>query len=333
MSDSWRKAWLARTDEPVIEPDRPIVDPHHHLWHELRDLPRPYLAADLLEDLNSGHRIVQTVYVEAHEVGYLSAGPPELRPVGETAFVLDQAAQLEALGGPPIGGIVGYVDLLRGEAVAPVLDAHLAAGQGRFRGIRQGPSSDQNLSASSVEGGCFADLGFRAGVALLGRMGLIFEALVWHPQIPEVTALARACPDTAIILDHYGVPLGTGSYAEQRDDVFAQWQKDLAELAACSNVCVKLGGLAMPMTGFGWHERPDPPGSEELAAAQRPFFEQALAAFGPGRAMFESNFPVEKLSVSYKVLWNAFKRLASALSEPEKDALFRATAQRVYKLS
>ena len=335
MSDPWRKAWLANTDEPVIEPDRPIVDPHHHLWHEIGDRPMPYLAADFAEDLKSGHRIIETVYVEARGVGYRSSGPPELRPVGETEFALEQAVALAAASGARMSGIVGHADLLRGEAVAPVLEAHLAAGQGLFRGIRQSSAFDRDPaipSHSPIEGCCFSDLGFRGGVALLGRMGLCFEAWVFHPHIREVTALARACPDTAIMLDHYGGPLGVGDYAARRSEVFAQWRADIAELATCPNVSIKLGGLAMPMNGFGWHEQAEPPGSEALAQSQAPFFDHALACFGPQRGMFASNFPVEKLSCSYKVLWNAFKRLAAPLSESEKDALFRATARRVYKL-
>lgn len=336
MSDPWRKAWLAKTDEAVIEPDRPIVDPHHHLWHELGNLPRPYLAADFAEDAKSGHKIGQSVYVEVQEVGYRSAGPPEMRPVGETEFALEQAIALAAAGGPRISAIIGHVDLLRGEAIVPAVEAHLAAGQGIFRGVRQGSAFDPSPDIpgySPVEGCCFGDLGFRAGVALLGRMSLVFEAWTYHPHIPEVTALARACPETVIVLNHYGGPLGIGPYAGRKDEVFAQWRKDLAELATCPNVRVKLGGLAMPVNGFEWHRRPVPPGSEELAGAQRPFFEHALACFGPERAMFESNFPIEKLSVSYKVLWNAYKRLAADLSESEKNALFRSTATRIYKLS
>lgn len=335
MSDPWRKAWLASTDEPVIDPDRPIVDPHHHLWDEFANLPRPYLPADFCSDVLSGQRIEATVYVEVPGAGYYATGPAEMRPVGETEWVLERANELVALGGPRIGAIVGFADLLRGAAIQPVLEAHIAAGQGRFAGVRQGAAYDpsERIPDYCPPGGCcYPDAGFRSAVELAGRMGLVFEAWNYHPHISDLTALARACPETLIVLDHYGGPLGSGPYAGKRDEVFADWRSSIAALARCPNVVIKLGGLAMPVNGFGWHRNAAPPGSAELAESQRPFFEHALACFGPDRAMFESNYPVEKISVSYRVLWNAFKRLAAALSEGEKDALFRNTARRVYKL-
>jgi predicted TIM-barrel fold metal-dependent hydrolase len=336
MSSSWHKGAPPQDDEPVLEPERPIVDPHHHLWFDVRGLPGPYLAANLLADLKAGgHRIEQLVYVEVPEVAYRSAGPPELRPVGETEFAVEQTAALDVAGGPRIGGIVGHADLLRGAAIQPVLEAHIAAGQGRFRGIRQTQACDPcpDIPRSCPPSGCcYGDLGFRAGIELLGQMGLSFDAWNYHPHLPDLTALARACPGTTIVVDHYGGPLGIGPYAEQRDTVFEQWRKDLAELAQCPNVVVKLGGLAMPMMGFGYIEAPTPPHSEALAERQRPYFEHALACFGVARAMFESNFPAERRVLSYRVIWNAFKRLAAPLSESEKAALFQDTAKRVYKL-
>ena len=337
MSSSWHKGAQAQDDEPVLEPDRAIIDPHLHLWIDLGDhLPAPYLAPNLLADLKAGgHRIERTVYLEASGVGYRSVGPAELRPVGETEFALEQADALAAAGGPPIDGIVGHADLLRGAAVRPVLEAHIAAGQGRFRGIRQTAACDPSpdiLNSCPPGGCCYGDLGFRAGVALLGEMGLSFDAWNYHPHLPDLTALARACPDTLIILDHYGSPLGIGPYAGQHDAVFEQWRRDLAELAQCPNVVIKLGGLAMPMIGFGYGEMAAPPHSELVAQHQRPYFEHALASFGVERAMFESNYPVERASMSYRVIWNAFKRLAAGLSEREKHALFRGTAQKVYRL-
>jgi len=337
VSDPWRKAWLAQVDEPVIDPERAIIDPHHHLWYEYGPTPNPYLAADLFDDIKSGgHRIEQTVYIEAQGNCHRNVGPPEMRPVGETEHALEQAIALEAAGGPRIGGIVAYADLLRGAAIQPVIEAHIAAGQGRFRGIRQGTAFDpaQQIGSYGPPGGpCLGDLGFRAGVELVGKMGLTFDSWVYHPQIPDLTALARACPDTTIVFDHYGGLIGVGSYAGQRDAIFAQWRKDVAELARCPNVIAKLGGLAMPMNGFGWHEKPLPPRSDELARAEQPYFDHALACFGAARAMLESNFPADKYSASYRVTWNALKRLAQPLSESEKEALFRGTAMRVYRLS
>jgi predicted TIM-barrel fold metal-dependent hydrolase len=97
-------------------------------------------------------------------------------------------------------------------------------------------------------------------------------------------------------------------------------------------VVAKLGGLAMPDNGFGWDKRGVQASSDELLAAQRHYYLHMLDCFGPERCMFESNFPVDKPSIAYRSLWNAFKKLTQAFSETEKDALFYGTAQRVYRL-
>lgn len=335
MADAWREDWLALVDEPVIDPDRPIIDPHHHLWHGYGPVPNPYLAADLFADATSGHRIEQTVYVEAYGTHYRDHGPDELRPVGETEFAVAQAEELEALGGPTIGGIVSHADLLRGEDVEAVLDAHVVAGRGLFRGIRQGSAYDADSEIGSYgppSGPCYTEPQFHRGMRVLARMGLTFDAWVYHTQIQDVTSLARACPDNVIVLDHYGAPLGIGPYAGRRDEVFALWRRGIDELAQQPNVHIKLGGYAEPRNGHGWHLGARPPGSEALAEVERPFFEVALEKFGAERCMLESNFPADKYAASYRVVWNARKRLAAAASEDEKDLLFGGTARRVYSL-
>jgi predicted TIM-barrel fold metal-dependent hydrolase len=329
-----REAWLAQVEEPVLEPERRIVDPHHHLWHSA-ERHGDYLVADLHRDTGSGHRVEATVFVECMSE-YRTDGPPELRPVGETAFVAAQAAEAAAAGGARIAAIVGFADLLLGDAVEPVLAAHVAAGDGLFRGIRHAAGWDADASIRRSHTDPPADLyqrpAFRAGLRRLGATGLSFDAWSYHPQIPDLTAAARAAPDTQIVLDHVGGPLGIGAYAGRRDDVFLDWRAAISALAACDNVAVKLGGLAMPINGFGWHKRATPATSDELVAAHRPYYEHCLEVFGPDRCMFESNFPVDKQSVSYRVLWNGFKKIAAGLSEDEKDAVFRGTASRVYRI-
>jgi predicted TIM-barrel fold metal-dependent hydrolase len=231
-------------------------------------------------------------------------------------------------------GIVGHADLRSGARVDAVLEAHLRAGGGRFRGIRQGSARNDagRLPANAPPPGLLADADFRAGFARLASHGLSFDAWLHHPQIDELTALARAFPDTAIVLDHVGGPLGIGPYAGRRDAEFACWTTGIRALATCPNVCVKLGGLGMPFTNLGLHDGPEPPSSERLAAASRPYFETCIAAFGPDRCMFESNFPVDKESFSYAVYWNACKRLTRGASADERAALFRRTAARFYRL-
>jgi predicted TIM-barrel fold metal-dependent hydrolase len=333
-------AWLARRPpEAILEPELAIVDPHHHLWDHKR---HRYLLDELRADIGvvsgSGHRIVATVFVDCMAF-YRADGPVALRPVGETEFANGVAAmcasgvygELRAC-----AGIVSFADLTLGSAVAEVLQAHIAAGNGRFRGIRHAGGWDASPmihnSHTKPPRGLYADATFRQGFAQLAPLGLSFEAWQYQPQLAEVTDLARAFPDTSIILNHVGGPLGVGPYAGRRDETYAQWQRDMAELARCPNVSVKLGGLGMRIGVFDHFRQPEPPSSTEVADAWRPWIERCIELFGAERCMFESNFPVDKTSASYAVLWNAFKRLAAGASAEQKTALFSGTARRVYRL-
>ncbi|HEY33506.1 MAG TPA: amidohydrolase family protein [Dehalococcoidia bacterium] len=327
--------------EEIIEPELPICDPHHHLWDRTARDDRPrntYLLDELLEDIGDAHNIVQTVFVECRSM-YRERGPEEMRPIGETEFVQGIAAQ-SASGQYGItrvaAGIVGHADLTLGAAVAPVLEAHIAASVNRFRGIRHSSVWDASPELTrymSPPRGLLLDSKFREGFGYLQKYGLSFDAWLYHHQITELADLARAFPDTIIILDHVGGIIGIGPYAGRREEIFQQWKRSIAELSTCPNVVVKLGGLGMPVCGFGWDERATPPDSVELAEAMGPYFLWCIERFGVDRCMFESNFPVDKASYSYTVMWNAFKRIAKDCSHYEKAALFHDTAVRVYRLS
>jgi predicted TIM-barrel fold metal-dependent hydrolase len=330
-----RQDWLDRRREPALEPELPIIDPHHHLWD------RPdwrYLLDDLLADTRTGHNIVATVFVQARSM-HRVAGPDELKPVGETEFVNGVAAMSASGGYGAIrvaAGIVAHADLTLGERVEPVLAAHARAGGGRFRGIRHITAWDADASilnpAYRPPPGLLADRHFRDGVKTLGRLGFSFDAWLYHPQIDEVTALARACPDTRIVLNHVGGPIGIGPYAGKHEEIFPVWAAAIKAVAECENAHVKLGGLGMRIGGFGFHERPEPPSSQMLADTWRPYIETCIAAFGTKRAMFESNFPVDKGSYGYPVFWNACKLLAKGATAAEKADLFAGTAARFYRL-
>ena len=321
-----------RESEDILDPERPIIDAHHHLW----DWPgHRYLWQDFLADAR-GHNLRQSVFVEC-AAGYHETGPEGLRPVGETVFVADQAAASEAAGEPVVGaGIVGFADLLLGAPVREVLQAHLEAGQGRFRGIRHSASWDASDEADNSHSGAPRGLflldDFREGFAQLAPAGLHFEAWCYHPQLPELTSLARAFPETTIVMDHVGGPLGVGPYAGKRQEIFEHWQVAIRELAACPNVHMKLGGLAMPVNGFGWHQQNQAPDSAEIAQAFSPYFRFCIEQFGVERCLFESNFPVDKVSCSYAVLWNAFKRMGASYSADQQDALFHDNALALYRL-
>ena len=331
--------WLGLTVEAALEPELPICDPHHHLWdgNAARVTPR-YLLDEILEDVGAGHNVRATVYLECGAM-YRAAGPEALRCVGETEFVNGIAAMsASGLYGKMriAAGIIGTADLRLGDGVAAVLDAQIVAGGGRFRGIRRGAAWDADERVGSHRTrpgqGLLLRDDFRAGFAHLARRGLTFEAWLYHPQIPDVTSLARAFADTTIILDHFGGPIGIGPYAGRAEEVYADWRRSITELATCPNVVAKLGGINMEVNGFGWHERSRPPGSQELADATRRYYEFTIEKFGVDRCMFESNFPVDKASCSYTVLWNSFKRLTSGYSASEKAKLFHDTAARVYRL-
>jgi predicted TIM-barrel fold metal-dependent hydrolase len=348
-----------RPVEDILEPDLPIVDPHHHLWDRRGALPAPpadpsaehgftrvlrmaprYLLDELLADTGSGHNVVATVFVECRAM-WREDGPPELRPVGETEFV-NGVAVMSASGTygrtRACAGIVGHVDLrLPPETVDRVLKAHLAAGGGRFRGIRQGGAFHADPAVlgplhGRVPEGLFSTPEFRAGFARLAPNGMSFEAWVLEPQLPDVIALARAFPDTTIVLDHVGTPLGVAGYAGRREERFDTWRQGIRMLAECPNVNVKLGGLAMVYCNFPSFLSEVPASSEQLGREWRPYIDACIDAFGASRCMFESNFPVDMGSCSYPTLWNAFKRIAAGRSAEEKRDLFAGTANRVYRL-
>ena len=327
-----REDWLDLTREEILEPALPILDPHHHLW----DRPgERYLLDDLLRDAGSGHDVRATVFVQCG-AQYRAEGPEELRPLGETAFVADAAARAAAGPTRACAAIVGMVDLTLGDRVAPLLDAHLAAAGGRLRGVRNRtawhPSSLVRSNLVSPPPGPLEDPRFSRGARRLAEHGFALDVWAYHTQLPLVVALARAVPELTVVLDHLGGPLGVGPFRDRRAEVFAAWRGHLLALAACPNVVVKLGGLAMEVGGFDFHLRPRPPGSAELAAAWRPYVAAAIELFSPTRCMFESNFPVDKGMCGYAVLWNAFKRLAAGASAGDKAALFGGTAARVYRL-
>lgn len=329
--------WQALHVEPALEPGLEIVDAHHHLF----DRPNSrYEIEDLLRDIGAGHRVTASVYLQCGE-HYHDEGPEALRPVGETGFVDAEARRSLELSGGAVhacAAIVGYADLTLGAAtVDEVLEAHLQAAPERFRGIRYATSHDPDPAYARSgpprpPAGALGQPAFREGFARLAAHGLSFDAWLYHPQIPELEALARAHPETTIVLDHVGGPLGLGRHASRRDEVFAAWSASIRALAACPNVVVKLGGLGMRLTGFGFEAQPAPPDSTTLAAAWKPWLETCIEAFGAERAMFESNFPVDGCSCSYGVLWNAFKRVVAGASPSEKAALFAGTARRIYRI-
>jgi L-fuconolactonase len=338
-NDADLKAWLAkRPTEAALEPNLPIIDPHHHFW----DTPERgrYFMPELLADIGVGHNIVATVFMECQAM-YRKDGPPEMAPVGEVEFVNGIAA-MSASGnyGPcrVAETIIGYADLRLGARVSEVLEAEIAAGNGRFRGIRQGVAWDGDervgrYASRIVAPHLVRDATFREGFAQLAKLGLSFESWQYHPQLSDAVDLARAFPDTTIILDHVGGVLGVGPYSGRRAEILVSWRKDIQELAKCPNVNVKMGGVGMTSFGFGFHERDLPPSSEELASAWRQYIEPCIEAFGVDRCMFESNFPPDKQSGGYTELWNAFKRVTAGASAAEKTALYSGTAARVYRMT
>jgi predicted TIM-barrel fold metal-dependent hydrolase len=325
-------AWLGQVVEDVSDPDRPIIDPHHHLWRDM--MGDVYTLAEYQTDTASGHNIVGSVYMECG-TEYRTDGPEAERPLGETAFVLSQRdAHRDA--STPLLGMIGHVDLTLGDNAAPLLEQHLELAGSFFKGVRHaGASAEPGVTLvipGSAPRDLFAQSGFREGVKRLGKMGLIYETWHYHYQNRDYLALAHACADTPFVLDHFGTPLGVPPYDAQRHQIFAQWREDLRELARCENVYLKLGGLAMPDNGYGWHIADRPPTSDEFVDAQRDWYLHAIDCFGPERCLFESNFPVDRMSIGYAVLYNGFKKLVADCSEAEQHAMFFGNANRLYGL-
>lgn len=332
-------AWLNLRREPIIEPDLEIVDPHHHLW----DMPGSrYFFDNLLDDTSSGHNIRSSVFLQCGSM-YRADGPVEMRPVGETEFANGVAAMAASgrYGSQRLClGIIGWADLLQGARVEPLLEAHIRAAGSRFKGIRRHAAWDPDPSFSldgylpgtlPTHKGMLADALFREGMSKLAPLNLVFDGLVYFHQLPELIDLARAFPDTTIITNHCGGLINVGAYAGKDAEILPVWAKDITELGKCPNVYMKLGGLASLSRGLGFDGQ-NPASSEDLAEAWRPYFETCISAFGPSRCMFESNFPVDKVSCSYHVLWNAFKCVTSSYSTEEKKALYSQSAIDAYSL-
>ena len=327
------EAWLNLIREEIIDPDRAIVDPHHHLWD--RSWGR-YLLDELWADTGSGHNVVTTVYLECGSA-YFPSGPEHLKPVGESVFVNKIAtASRTDPDRATIGAIVGRADLRLGAELDEVLEAHETAAPGLFRGIRHAGARalypDTLRIAGSAPEGLYQDDSFRRGVARLGELGFTYDTWHYHHQNQDFADLALAVPGTTMVLDHFGTPVGVGPFADQREAIFEQWQRDIELIAQRPNVVAKLGGLAMPDNGFGWHDRDSPPTSDEFAEAQARYYLHAIQCFGADRCMFESNFPVDRWSLSYHVLWNGLKKIVADFPENEQHAMFYGTAARVYRL-
>ena len=341
MSNLSQQEWLAQITEEIINPEQRIIDHHHHLWpgvsSDSSENSNQYLLEDLWADTGSGHNVTNTVFIDCSQC-YWNSTDQALNPVGETEFVKKIADESKA--DPKqatISGIVGHVDMLLGFEAERVLEKHLEIGQELFKGIRHAggwdPHPDVRNSHHDACEGLYLQPNFLDGLQTLAKLGYVFEAWQYHHQIPQITELAKQFPDLIIILNHFSGPLGIGPYENKHADIFPQWQKDLKELSLHENVFAKLGGLAMPVNGFGFHIQDKPPTSDEFILKQKAYYETALEYFTPKRCMFESNFPVDKTSISYPVLWNAFKKLATSYSASEKDQLFYKTASTVYRIT
>jgi len=324
-------AWISTVVEDVLEPELPILDPHHHLWLDRGHTGWPYTLDDLHSDTGSGHNVVGTVFLECR-AQYRTDGPHHLRPVGETEFVIELAEESASSSGAEIKAIQAHADMSLGASVEEVLEAHEIAGRGRFRGVRYITAQDDHPPLAMASSTAMNDQAYLDGVRRVGDLGYTYDAMVYHPQLAEFVDVARACPETPIVLDHLGGILGTGPYKDQRPEILAHWKQQMTRIAACPNVFLKLGGIGMPMMGFRWDKRDKPATSTELADAWSDPIQFAIEVFGSPRCMFESNFPVDKRGAGYVPLWNSFKRIAENCSSDEKRDLFHDTAARAYRL-
>ena len=321
--------WLALVQEEILEPELPIIDPHHHLW--LRHGNR-YLIPEFADDLASGHNVISTVFAECQSM-YRQDGPEAERPLGETEFVTGCAAMAASGSFGPTracAAMFGGVDMTLGAAARPILEQHLERSGGRFKGVRYSTgwdASDRIPNVVAAEHALTAPAAL-AAAGVLDEMGLTLDVWLYHPQLADVATLAAAMPGLTIVLNHVGSPILGGPYRDRKDEVFTDWRQLIGDVARHANVYCKLGALPIPRT-----DKTLPPGSEEIAAAWQPWMDVCIQAFGPERCMFESNFPVQKRWSSYQTTWNAFKRIAAGASADEKAALFKGAAEKAYRLA
>ena len=325
--------WLGQVREEVIDPDREIVDPHHHMWPKGNAAGIVYDLEDLWRDTGDGHNVTQTIFMECG-AAYREDGPDHLRPVGETDYIAEAARRsAETPGKATIAALIAHADLSHPD-LDTILDAHITASDGLFRGIRHAGPHDPAAKSFRIRprapAGLYREPAFRRGVERLGERGFTYDTWNYHHQLGDFADLAAAVPGTKIILDHFGTPLGVGPYEGKREENFGKWKDDIAAVAENPNVYAKIGGLAMPDNGFGWDQRDTPPGSDEFVEAQAAYYHHTIACFGPERCMFESNFPVDRLSIGYRVLWNGLKKIAADYSDAEQNAMFSGTARKVY---
>jgi predicted TIM-barrel fold metal-dependent hydrolase len=324
--------------EAALEPDLPIVDAHHHLYGEPSDT-HHYRLEHLGKDLAGGHRVIGTVYIEAYFSGWRQSGPEAMKPVGEVELITSLTKTPLAIGGGECqvaAGIVSHADLMLGDRVAEVLEAEREAGQGRLRGVRHMSAYNDGVVGKTIakppKQYLLADPVFRRGIAQFERFGLSFDVWAYHYQLSDLMDLADAFPAVPMILDHVGGVIGVAEFRSRRAEVRNQWASDMRKLAARPNVYVKIGGLGMPVFGFGFEEGEQPASSVELARAWQPFIDTCVQTFGPQRCLFESNFPVDRQSCGYTELWNAFKLATRSLSTDERKDMFYRTACRAYRL-
>ena len=330
--------WLALTTEQTLEPDIPICDPHHHFWvhrPEPVDYQR-YLLPELAGDVGSGHNVRSTVFIEVRGE-YRKDGPAEMKPVGEVEYV-QTIADASAAGshGPTkaAAAIIGHADLKLGKGVLPVLEAMEDASPNRFRGVRHSVGWDESPELVNREiKGALGTNEYRSGAKVLADMGLILENSLYFHQASELADFANALPELSIVLNHIGGLVRVGPYANRDNEVLPAWRKGIEEMAKCPNIVLKLGGVGQTRFAYGWDQLEKPIGSEKLAGELAPLMEHCIQQFGPDRCMFESNYPVDKISYSYNVLWNAFKRLSKGYSTTERAAMFHDTAARVYSIT
>ena len=337
--ESGSNDWLAQVQEEILEPDRAIIDPHHHLWKKRFN--QDYLLPELFSDTGSGHNIVKTMFMECRAF-YNRDAPDHLMSVGETETIAELAKQSreDSDNQAYIAGLVAHTDLCRaGESEEDFLEAlaaHKKSSNGLLKGFRHSAARDRRpedlFIVSAAPPYLHGRESFRKGLRMIAEQGLTYDTWHYHHQNLDFLDLARAVPECTMVLDHFGTPLGVGVYKSCKDEIFQEWKQEIREIAKCENVYAKLGGLAMPDNGYGWHVADCPPTSDELVHAQERYYMHTIECFGPDRCMFESNFPVDRLSINYHVLWNAFKKMAAGFNEEEKHAMFYGTAESVYSL-
>ncbi|KAF1019636.1 MAG: hypothetical protein GAK29_03848 [Acinetobacter bereziniae] len=296
-----------------------------------KHITRPYLPQDYKNDLQH-YAVEQVVHIEASWAKHKGKGV-----VGETEFIESLPFNEDTV---KLGGIVATADPCDSN-FKKILKLHQKASK-RLRGIRRMAAfhEDKGVHNWTDTPHLYTQKKFLKGFEQLAQHNLSFDAWVYSQQISDVIELAKNFPETSIVLDHLGTPAGlfgkvgqnTGLSKTARENIFYQWQEDIAELSTRPNVYTKMSGLFMPVLGHQFYKKKQLASKQQIIDLVAPLFLHALESFGTYRVMFASNFPMDRVNTSLVNIIDAFSDIVMQYDENALEKVFHHNAKQFYRL-